>query len=178
MKEKVSSPDSPPAMPQNPLLVPEVPNPTLARLLLRSTSELASATRPSFLANDHSPVQWSHSDWDRLEADREPLFDMSSVAAQFNRDSFLRDGYAVLKEVMTAKTVEDWTAALKYGQQLNDKLLKSDWTQIDWDTLGRTPPTKSLTVGEINNALGGSQKAPQSNDQVGVKTLRQHSVFC
>ena len=57
MKEKVSSPDSPPTMPQNPLLVPEVSDPTLARLLMCSTSELASATRPSFLANDHSPVR-------------------------------------------------------------------------------------------------------------------------
>ena len=177
MKEKVSSPDSAPTMPQNPLLVSEVSDPTLARLLLRSTSELARATRPSFLANDHSPVQWSRSDWNRLEANREPLFDMSAVAAQFDHASFLRDGYAVLREVMTPKTVEEWTAALKHGQQLNDRLVKSDWTQIDWDTLGRTPPTKSLTVEEINNALGGSQKAPQSDDAAGVKTLRQHSVF-
>ena len=177
MKEKVSSPDSAPTMPQNPLLVPEVSDPTLAQLLMRPTSELAHATRPSFLANDHSPVHWSHSDWDRLEANLEPLFDMSAVAAQFDRDSFLRDGYAVLKEVMTPKTVEEWTAALKHGQQLNDRLLKSDWTQIDWYTLGRTPPTKSLTVEEINNAFGGSQKAPQSDDEAGAKTLRQHSVF-
>ena len=177
MKEKVSSPDSAPTMPQNPLLVPEVSDPTLAQFLMRPTSELAHATRPSFLANDHSPVHWSHSDWERLEANLEPLFDMSAVAAQFDHDSFLRDGYAVLKEVMTPKTVEEWTAALKHGQQLNDRLLKSDWTQIDWYTLGRTPPTKSLTVEEINNAFGGSQKVPQSDDEAGVKTLRQHSVF-
>ena len=84
-------------MPQNPLLIPEVSDPTLARLLLRSTSELADATRPSFLANDRSPVHWSGSDWDRLETNREPLFDMSAVAAQFDHASFLRDGYAVLK---------------------------------------------------------------------------------
>ena len=32
-----------------------------------------------------------------------------------------------LREVMTPETVEKWTAALKYGQQLNDRLLKSDW---------------------------------------------------
>ena len=146
MKEKVSSPDSATntasTMPQNPLLVTEVSDPTLARLLMRSTSELADATRPSFLANNHSPVHWSRSDWDRLEVNREPLFDMSAVAAQFDQASFLRDGYAVLREVMTPKTVEEWTAALEYGQELNDRLLKSDWTQIDWDTLGRTPPTK------------------------------------
>ena len=177
MKKNVSSPDSAPTMPQNPLLVPEASDPTLARLLLRSTSELADATRPSFLANGHSPVQWSRSDWDRLEANREPLFDMSAVAAQFDHASFSRDGYAVLREVMTPQTVAEWTAALKYGQQLNDRLLKSDWTQIDWQILGRTPPTQSLTVEQINNAIGGSQKAPQSDDAAGVKTLRQHSVF-
>ena len=177
MKGSVSSPDSVPTMPQNPLLVPEVSDPTLAQLLLRPTSELARATRPSFLTNDHSPVQWSDSDWDQLEENRDPLFDMAAVAAQFNHANFLRDGYAVLEEVMTPKTVEKWTAALKYGQELNDRLLRSDWTQIDWQTLGRTPPTKSLTVEEINNAIGGSQKAPQSDDAAGVKTLRQHSVF-
>ena len=171
MKKSASSPDSAPAMPQNPLLVPEVSDPTLAQLLLRPTDALASATRPSFLANNHSPVQWSHSDWEQLEDNREPLFDMSAVAAQFDHASFLRDGYAVLKEVMTPKTVEDWTAALKYGQQLNDRLLKSDWNQIDWDTLGRTPPTKSLTVEEINKAIGGSQKAPQSDDVAGCEDV-------
>ena len=70
-----------------------------------------------------------------------------------------------------------WTAALQYGQQLNDRLLTSDWTQIDWYGLGRTPPTKSLTADEIKNALSGSQWVPQSDDEAGVKTLRQHSVF-
>ena len=177
MKKTTASPDSVPTLPQNPFLAPDASNPTLTRLLLRSTDELADATRPSLLANQHSPVHWSSSDWDGLESNREPLFDMSAVTAQFDHASFLRDGYAVLREVMTAKTVEAWTAALKYGQELNDRLLRSDWSEIEWEVLGRTPPTKSLTVEEINNALGGSQKAPQSDDEVGVKTLRQHSVF-
>lgn len=177
MKKTTASPDSVPTLPQNPLLAPDASNPTLTRLLLRSTDELADATRPSLLANQHSPVHWSSSDWDGLESNCEPLFDMSAVTAQFDHASFLRNGYAVLREVMTAKTVEAWTAALKYGQELNDRLLKSDWSEIEWEVLGRTPPTKSLTVEEINNALGGSQKAPQSDDEAGVKTLRQHSVF-
>ena len=76
MKKSMSSPDSAPTMPQNPLLTPDASNPALTRLLLRSTSELADATRPSFLANEHSPVHWSDSDWDLLESNREPLFDM------------------------------------------------------------------------------------------------------
>ena len=177
MKESASSPKSSPAMPQNPLLAPEALEPTAARLLSRPTSELARATRPAFLANDHSPVQWSRSDWDRLEANREDIFDMSAVAAQFDHASYVRDGYAVLRGVITPKAVEEWTAALKYGQQLNDRLLTSDWAEIDWQGLGRTPPTKFLIADEINNAIGGSQKAPQSDDEAGVKTLRRHSVF-
>ncbi|MCZ6675878.1 MAG: hypothetical protein O7E52_01385 [Candidatus Poribacteria bacterium] len=177
MKESVSCPKRIPAMPQNPLLVPDVSDPTLARLLRRPTGELAQATRPSFLNNEQSPVQWSRSDWDRLEANSFDIFDMSAVAAQFNHASFVRDGYAVLRGVMTPEAVEEWTAGLKYGQQLNDTLLTSDWAQIDWHGVGRTPPTKSLTADEINNALGGSQRVPQSDDDAGVKTLRQHSVF-
>ena len=177
MKESASCPKSAPAMPQNLLLANEVSDPTLARPLLRPTSELAQATRPSFLRNEQSPVQWSRSDWDRLEANRRDIFDMSAVEAQFDSARFLRDGYAVLSGIMTPKAVEEWTAALKYGQQLNDTLLTSGWSQIDWLGLGRTPPTKSLTADEINNALGGSQRVPQSDDEAGVKTLRQHSVF-
>ena len=164
-------------MPQNPLLAPEVSDSIWARPLLRPTSELARATRPDFLANGHSPVQWSRSDWDQMEANRRDLFDLAAVAAQFDRASFVRDGYAVLRGIMTPQAIEDWTAALQWGQQLNDILLTSDWSQIDWLGLGRTPPTKFLTAAEIDNALGGSQMVPQSTDDAGVKTLRQHSVF-
>ena len=164
-------------MPQNPLLGPEVSDPTLARLLRGPTSELARATRPHILAGERTPVEWSHSDWDRLEANRQDLFDMTAVDAQFDSARFLQEGYAVLSEIMTPNAVEEWTAALEYGQHLNDTLLASDWTQIDWPALGRTLPTKKLTSDEITNALGGSQQAPQLDDEAGVKTLRQHSVF-
>ena len=168
--------DHVPEMTQNPLLA-EVSNPTLTKFLQRPTHQLAQATRPAFLANAESPVQWSSRHWEQLEAERKDIFDMSAVAAQFDRASFLNDGYAVLKAVMTPTAVEEWTAALKYGQQLNDRLLTSDWNEIDWYGLGRTPPTKSLTEDEIDNALGGCQRVPQANDEAGVKTLRQHSVF-
>ena len=170
-------------MPQNPLLGSEVANSTMARLLRGATSELAQATRPDFLANDHSPVQWSHNDWDRLEANRKDIFDMSAVVEQFDYDSFLRDGYAVLRGVMTTEAVEEWTVALKYGQQLNDRLLTSDWTQIDWHGLGRIPPIRTLTPKEIQKALGGSQqlqfhtRSEFETDEAGVLPLRQHGLF-
>lgn len=163
-------------MTQNPLLA-EAPTPALAKFLSRPTHELAQATRPAFLDNPESPVQWSQSHWEQLEAERKDIFDMSAVAAQFDHASLLNDGYAVLRTVMTPTAIEEWTAALQYGQQLNDRLLTSDWTEIDWYGLGRIPPTKSLTEAEINNALGGSQRVPQASDDAGVKTLRQHSVF-
>ncbi len=174
MMESASSPEP---MPQNPLLGPEVSDPTLARPLRGQTSELARATRPHIPAGERTPVEWSQSDWDRLEANRQDLFDMTAVDAQFDSACFLQEGYAVLSGIMTPNAVEEWTAALEYGQHLNDRLLASDWTHIDWPALGRTHPTETLTSDEIKNALGGSQQAPQLDDEAGVKTLRQHSVF-
>jgi hypothetical protein len=160
-------------MPKNPLLTATPPT----GLLQRPTAELAQATRPPHLANQHSPLQWSRHDWDRLEADRKDVFDMAAIQAQFDYDEFLTDGYAVLREVVLPATIEEWMAALQYGQQLNDALLRSDWSLIDWHGLGRPAPEKSLTAAEIENALGGSQRVPQSTDEAGVKTLRLHSVF-
>ena len=60
----------------------------------------------------------------------------------------------VLEGVITPEAIHEWTTALKYGQQLNDRLLLSDWRQIDWQALGRIPSTKSLTTDEINHVLG------------------------
>ena len=164
-------------MPQNPLLVTETLDPILAKPLLGPTSELAIATRPDFLDNHESPVQWSENDWKHLEVNRQDIFDMSAIMEQFDQASFLTDGYAILKEIMTPEVIKKWTESLKYGQQLNDRLLKSDWSQINWQALGRTQPKTFLTANEIKNALGGSQMVPQTDDEAGVKTLRQHSVL-
>ena len=164
-------------MPRNPLLEPEVSDPILARTLRGPSSELARATRPHFLANERSPVEWTERDWDLMEANRRDIFDMEAVDSQFDSARFLEDGYAVLRGIMTPDAVAEWTAALQYGQHLNDTLLTSDWSQIDWLGLGRTFPTETLTSDKIQNALGGSQQVPQVNDEEGVKTLRQHSVF-
>ena len=165
-------------MQTNPLLHPLGDlDPALARVVQGPTSELARATRPALLANDRSPVEWSTDDWNRLETDRRDLLDMAAVTTQFDAETFLRDGYAVFREIMTADAVDEWTAALIRGQELNDTLLTSDWSAIDWHGLGRTPPEKSLTAEEIKGALGGSQKAPQATDEAGAQTLRQHSLF-
>ena len=146
---------------KNPLLHnPAEIDVALAGVLEGPTDELARATRPAFLANDRSPVEWSGEDWDRMAAERRDLLDMASVSAQFDAEAFLLDGYAVFREVMTLDAIDEWIAALRRGQQLNDALLRADWNLIDWHDLGRAPPEKFLTSAEIDAALGGSQQAP------------------
>jgi hypothetical protein len=165
-----------PTMPQNPLLA-AASDPDANRILQGPTSELAQATRPPFFHNDHSPVQWASRDWEEMEENREDLFDMAKVRAQFDRDRFLLDGYAVFEGIVLPKAIEAWTAALQYGQHLNDTLLQADWSEIDWYGLGRTPPEEKLAAEAIDQALGESQSVPQETDTAGVRTLRQHSVF-
>ncbi len=165
-----------PTMPQNPLLA-GVSDPDAERVLQGPSSDLARATRPAFCHNDHSPVEWTGSDWDDMEANREDLFDTEAVRAQFNRERFLIDGYAVLEGIILPQAIADWTAALQYGQQLNDSLLQADWSEVDWFGLGRTPPGETLAGEAISRALGGSQAVPHGTDVAGARTLRHHSVF-
>lgn len=164
-------------IPINPLLKTESIAPAYAKILSGPTDALAKATRPGAGVHQRTPAQWAPLDWRRLENERADLFDEKALVAQFDYDRFLQDGYAVLKSVMTPQTIEAWTAALQYGQRLNDNLLQSDWSRIDWTGLGRRPPTKTLPPAAIANARGNSQAIPQSDDECGVLTLRRHSVF-
>jgi len=160
----------------NSLLEPELPEP-IAGLLTLPTQTLARATRPACLTNERSPVEWGQADWAPFAAARADIFDWDAVAAQFDRKTYWRDGYAVLKGVMTPQTIDTWTAALQQGQRRNDALLESDWNDIDWPGLGRQPPAQQLSLDDIRRARGNSQKAPQKDDEAGVLTLRHHSVF-
>ncbi len=159
------------------LLETENNDPLLARMLEGSIDDLAQATRPPFLNSTDTPVTWGPEDWEAMNAARADIFNFSAIESQFDPERFLSEGYAVLKGVMTSHAREAWTKAAKAGQQINDTLLRSDWRQIDWQALGRTPPDKSLTAIEIENAIGGSQQVPQKDDDAGVLTLRVHSVF-
>ena len=163
-------------MPRNPLLA-EVTDPQAARVLEGPTRDLARATRPDFLDNPGSPVEWSPADWSGMEAAREELLDLAAVQDQFDRGDFLRDGYAVFEGVIRPRARQRWLAALRRGQQLNDSLLRADWSAIDWHGLGRTPPAQRVPAADLEKALGGSQKVPQGTDAAGVRTLRLHSVF-
>ena len=156
---------------KNPLLHnPAEIDAALAGVLEGPTDELARATRPAFLANDRSPVEWSGEDWDRMAAERRDLLDMASVSAQFDAEAFLLDGYAVFREVMTLDAIDEWIAALRRGQQLNDALLRADWNLIDWhDLVVTSEPLKidhlALPPGSIvyclsHAAHGVAPKAP------------------
>ena len=159
------------------LLEPQIDDPLLAGMIEGSTDDLARATRPAFLSNTDSPVMWGPEDWKDLESERADIFDLSAIETQFDPDKFLSEGYAILEGIMTDRAREAWVEAAQVGQQINDRLLQSDWSRIDWQALGRSPPDKSLTSVEIENAIGGSQQVPQSDDEAGVLTLRVHSVF-
>ena len=163
-------------MPRNPLLT-EVTNPDAARVLDGPSSELARATRPDFLGNPGSPVEWSANDWSDLETAREDLLDLAAVEERFDRDAFLRDGYAIFEGIVRPRARAKWLAALERGQLLNDRLLQADWSAIDWHGLGRRPPAERVPAENLRKALGGSQQVPQATDAAGVRTLRLHSVF-
>ena len=163
-------------MPRNPLLS-GVTDPHAERVLNGPSAELARATRPGFLGNRHSPVEWSAGDWSDMEAARDDLLDLAAVEEQFDRGEFLRDGYAVFEGVIRPRARERWLPALERGQQLNDTLLRADWSAIDWHGLGRRRPDEDLPAGDLGRALGGSQQVPQGTDAAGVRTLRLHSVF-
>ncbi len=165
------------AMPPNPLLEDQLSDPLWERFLHRPTSDLARASRPDCLGDELTPVQWSAVDWAGLENKRADVFDLEALKAQFDRAAYLRDGYAVLRSIVTPPAIETWIRALQYGQQRNDALLQSDWSRIDWLALGRRPPARTLSADDIAGASGGSQKAPQKTDEAGVLTLRRHSVF-
>ncbi len=161
----------------NPLLLPHIDDPLLAQALAGPTQELARATRPDFMRNPDSPVEWSSPDFARMEAAREDFLDWQAVLDQFDAEAFVVDGYAILRGVVTAASVGAWTAALQRGQQLNDRLLAANWQTINWQRLGRTPPTATVATDDLHAALGGSQRVPQGDDSAGVLTLRQHSLF-
>ncbi len=143
------------------LLQPEIEDPQLADMVEGSIDNLALATRPPFLNSTDTPVTWGPEDWEAMEAARADIFNFSAIESQFDPERFLSEGYAVLEGVMTDRAREMWVKAAKAGQHINDTLLQSDWRQIDWRALGRTPPDKSLTAIEIENAIEGSQQVPR-----------------
>jgi hypothetical protein len=159
------------------LLEPTIDDPLLAGVVEGSIDDLTQATRPAFLNNTDTPLSWGPDDWKAMDSTRADIFDLKAIERQFDPERYLSEGYIILEEIMTDQAREAWVEAAQVGQQINDRLLRADWSQFDWQALGRLPPVKSLTTAEIENGIGGSQQVPQADDDAGVLTLRVHSVF-
>ena len=162
---------------RNPLLSSDPDHPRVRAVLEASSDDLANATRPSFLEHSDSPVFWGPAEWEGMDRDREDIFNWEKIEESFDPERFLVDGYAVFKDIMLPYARDRWVEAAKQGQWINDALIRADWSQIDWEGLGRPSPENRLESEAIEKAIGGSQQVPQSDDSAGVLTLRNHSVF-
>ena len=81
---------------------------------------------------------------------------------------------------MTASTQRRFVAALSHAQQLNDAFVRGapDWPRtVNWQELGRGVPERTLTAEEIAAAMANCQAVAQSDDSVGVITLKRHGVL-
>jgi hypothetical protein len=146
----------------------------------------AAAMYPAGMGHtrEEMPVLWNQHEWAEAEATQraEPIFDAAEYEAQMaaQRDSFERDGYIVLRGAMTAAATEQWCAALRRCQELNDNLVRCNWESgIDWRGLGWTedaspqPPTAEM----IETATGSGQRFKPQTAENGILLLRQHSVM-
>ncbi len=170
-------PDGLTAVIRNPFLSDKTDHPRVKSVVEGDVETLARATRPDFVGNPASPLMWGQREWDSLEANREDILDFDAVRSVFDPDQFLIDGYTVFKGVMTESAQARWVEAAREGQRINDALIRGNWGEIDWQRLGRSVPERRLTEEEIDRAIGGSQQVSQSDDEAGVLTLRNHSVF-
>ena len=80
-----------PTMPQNPILAP-ISDLGAQRILQGLTSDLAQATRPAFLHNDNSPVQWNTEDWEEMEAKKRGALGWHPVVWRAQREESCADG--------------------------------------------------------------------------------------
>lgn len=135
-------------------------------LLASSSPLLSAATNPPCLQNPEAPVLWEQAEWEAMRRRQAAhgLFDWEKVLSQFDRGAYERDGYCVLRGVMTPPTAARWAEGLRQCQRLNDRLLGADWrTQIDWEALGlQAPPPQQLSPEAIRKAMGTAQAIPQT----------------
>ena len=79
---------------------------------------------------------------------------------------------------MTPETQRQWTQAMLELQDLNDRLVLSDWrTAVDWRTLRVKPPTAFHTAEEKQTAVGGAQRLKPMNDDNGGFAMRLHGML-
>ena len=148
---------------------------------------MASAMYPPCMGHERSemPCLWTAEEWAAAEAQlSEPIFDAAEFEAQMAAQdgAFERDGYVVLRSVMTADATRQWTEAMLRSQELNDNLVRAarDWHNlIDWDGLGWDSPAlpESPTEQVIATAIGSGQRFKPQTAANGILLLRLHGVL-
>jgi hypothetical protein len=139
--------------------------------------------------SDEMPLRWAGSDWAAAEARNraEPVFDTAEFERQMagQAGDFERDGYVVLRGVMTPTATGQWTHSLRRCQELNDNLVRSDWSGnsakggIDWAGLGwdgaapPEPPTEQM----VATAIGSGQRFKPQTLENGIRLLRHQCVL-
>lgn len=152
----------------------------------RRHARLREAMYPAAMGHsrDEMPCLWTPNDWMAAEAQNhaEPIFDTQEFKVQMaaQEGCYARDGYLVLRNVMTREATVQFIRSLKRSQELNDRLLRCDWNNgIDWDGLGwcSNAPPRPLSEESIARATGGGQMLSPQEEANGVKLLRQQCVL-
>ena len=100
----------------------------------RRRAAAAAAMYPAAMGHtrDETPLLWSAAEWAAAEAQQqaEPIFEAAAYEEQMaaQAGAFERDGYVVLRGVMTPAATAKWTRSLRRGQELNDLLIRCDWS--------------------------------------------------
>ena len=137
------------------------------------------------------PLDWTAADW-RAANERQcstSLFDSKTLAeaeAEFDRDTFLRDGYWVLPGIMSGQARAMWSASLRKVQEIHDAFVVADWSSsVPWEAIGLTEPeagTVPLACLRAN-AQGRSQELPRVLQTCGIawrergEVMRRHGLI-
>eukprot|EP01046_Picozoa_sp_COSAG06_P048471 COSAG06_NODE_7254_length_2568_cov_2.847712_1_plen_541_part_00 len=152
----------------------------------RRQVRLSAAMYPPEMRHQRAemPCLWTPEEWARAEAQNraEPILDATALETQMAAQdgAYARDGYLVLREVMTPEAQAQFVRSMQRCQELNDRLLRCDWASgIDWAGLGWRGATlpRPLSEESIARATGGGQMLNPQQEENGVRLLRQHCVL-
>lgn len=152
----------------------------------RRHERLKKAMYPASMGHSRAemPCLWTPDEWRAAAAHNhaEPILDAKEFEAQMaaQEGSYARDGYLVLKNVMTPASTAQFIRSLQRCQELNDRLLRCDWKDgIDWAGLGwsNAGPPRPLSGESIARATGGGQLLGPQEETNGVKLLRHQCVL-
>lgn len=99
------------------------------------------------------------------------------VLADFERETFEREGYWVWENVLTDEGRRRWTASLQKLQAMNDAIVReTDWGAIDFASRGLdSPDPEKITPEFLESCCGGSEQMkfmqPGLRDYMKVKGL-------